>query len=433
MRTSSSGSPIKLVVFGVLLVAAIVVMYMTAGINNAGFRTVVQYPNGHIWVKADPGWYLSLFGTTETYPDLITFDYDKADDGESTLNQPGIAVRYQDGGLGTIFGKDRFALPSDQETMLKLHKAFRSSAGLANKLIRPVTEEATNMTAGLMSSEAAYAEQRGTFIQWSQEQIAKGKYLTYLESKQVTNEQGITEWKNVPVIRMTDEGQPQHLSSDLNDYGIILMGHQITDWDFEPKTLLQISTKREATMAIITAKANAERAKQDAITAEEQGKANVMTAKYEQEVEKEKAVVIAERAKQVAVIKATQLVDVAEQAKLEAEQKKFAASEYKEEQILRGEGDGAYKQLVMEADGALAQKLATYRAVNKDYASAIARQKWVPEIQFGSSGNNEAGTSGTGTAAQDLMNMFMTKTAKDLSLDMSITNQASKAAYSNRQ
>ena len=44
-------------------------------------------------------------------------------------------------------------------------------------------------------------------------------------------------------------------------------------------------------MAIITAKANAERARQDAITAEEQGKAAVMKAKYEKEVEKERAIV----------------------------------------------------------------------------------------------------------------------------------------------
>ena len=89
-------------------------------------------------------------------------------------------------------------------------------------------------------------------------------------------------------------------------------------------------------MAIITAKANAERARQDAITAEEQGKAAVMKAKYEKEVEKERAIVDAQKMKQVAVISAAQKVDVAEQTKLEAEQKKLAANEYKQEQVLRG-------------------------------------------------------------------------------------------------
>jgi hypothetical protein len=206
------------------------------------------------------------------------------------------------------------------------------------------------------------------------------------------------------------------LNSDFKDYGLSVTGFQITDWDFEAKTLAQISAKREATMAIITAKANAERAKQDALTAEEQGKADVMKAKYEKEVEKERAVVDAERAKQVAVIKAEQLVEVATQQKLEAEQKKLSAAEYKQEQILRGEGDGEYKRLVMEADGALAQKLATYERVQNRFAAAIEKQKWVPEIQMGVSNSEQAG----GSAATTLIDMLNAKTAKELALDMSI-------------
>ena len=56
------------------------------------------------------------------------------------------------------------------------------------------------------------------------------------------------------------------------------------------------------------------------------------------------------------------LVEVASQSRLEAEQKKLAAAEYKQEQTLRGEGDAAYKRLVMKADGALQQKLEIGRA-----------------------------------------------------------------------
>ena len=209
-----------------------------------------------------------------------------------------------------------------------------------------------------------------------------------------------------------------HQKGDLSVYGFTVSGHQIVDWNFEDKTLQQISTKREATMAIITAKAQAEQAKQEAITAEEKGKASVMTAKYEKEVDKEKAIVEAEQKQQVAVIEATQNVLVAEQEKMEAEQKKLAAAEYKEEQELRGEGDGAYKRTVMEADGALEQKLEAWVKINQRYAEAIEKQKWVPDIQFG----NTTGTNGVqaqgGNAAMDLIQMFSVKTAKDLLLDM---------------
>jgi hypothetical protein len=207
------------------------------------------------------------------------------------------------------------------------------------------------------------------------------------------------------------------LDSDLADYGIDVNGFQITDWDFEPKTLQQIATKREATMAIITAIANAERAKQDAITSEEQGKAHVMTAKYQKEVVKEQAVVDAQREKEVAVIAAEKNVEVARQKKLEAEQKKLAAVEYKQEQILRGEGDGAYKRLVIEADGALSQKLETYESVMARFATAIEKQKWVPEVQMGAGSGADGGSN-----AMTLIEMMSVKAAKDLALDMSVKN-----------
>jgi len=411
--------PVKVITGGAMFVGLIIVLIMSFGINNAGNRTVVQFPTGTLYVKFTPGIYPILFGTKEIYRDVITFDYDKTDsEVGSSLDQVGIAVRYQDGGTGKVYGKARFTLPGDEVTMIHLHKAFRSNRGVAQKLIKSVTEEGMNLTAGLMSSEEAYAEKRGIFTQWSSQQISKGKFQTRLEKISTVDEgTGKSVTKNIPVISYGKDGLPVHLDSDLDDYGIGVNGFQITDWDFEPKTLQQIATKREATMAIITAKANAERAKQDAITSEEQGKANVMSAKYEKEVLKEQAIVLAEREKEVAVISAQQRVEVARQQKLEAEQKKLAAAEYKQEQILRGEGDGAYKRLVMKADGALAQKLATYESVMNRFAEAIEKQKWVPEIQMGAS------SGGNGAAAMTLIDMLGVKAAKDLALDMKIQNQ----------
>lgn len=403
----------------IIIIAAIfIVAFMSMGINDAGNRTVVQYPTGQLFVKFTPGWYLKAFGTVTVYRDVLTYDYDKTNDGAtSSMSQNGIPVRYQDGGTGTVYGKARFSLPNDEITMLNLHKAFRSNAGVASKLIKTVTEEGMNLTAGLMSSEAAYTEKRSIFTQWSSEQISGGKYQTELKQISTVDEStGKRVVKNIPVITYGKDGLPVHLKSDLKEYGIRVNGFQITDWNFEQKTLNQISTKREATMAIITAKANAERAKQDALTAEEQGKANVMTAKYEKEVEKERAIVVAKQNKEVAVIRAQQLVDVAEQQKLEAEQKKLAAAEYKQEQILRGEGDGEYKRLVMEADGALAQKLVTYERVMSRFAQAVEKQKWVPEVQMGMSGGAAEG----GSSAMALIDMLSVKTAKDLALDMSL-------------
>ena len=419
-----AGDPIKgffkkLVLPIGIIMGILVVIPMIARINDAGQRTVIQYPTGTLEVRFEPGIYMLWFGRSTIYRDVITYDFDKTNsEGEASIDQDGIPVRYQDGGTGTIYGKARFNLPQDEKTMLELHKAFRTNKGVALKLLKTVTEEAQNLTAGLMTSEEAYAEKRGTFIEWSRDQLQNGKYKTKLETKVETDEStGKSVEKNIPVIDFGEDGQALHMDNDLRTYGINVSGYQVTDWDFEKKTLDQISAKREATMAIITAKANAERAKQDAITAEEEGKANVMKAKYEKEVDKERAVVDAQREKEVAVIAAAKLVEVASQSRLEAEQKKLAAAEYKQEQTLRGEGDAAYKRLVMKADGALQQKLDAYIRVNARYAEAVEKQKWVPEVMMGGGGSED------GNAAASLLNLFMTKTARDLSLDLKMQDR----------
>ena len=407
---------IKPVIYFIIGIVLLIVVNLNVGINDAGERTLVQYPWGTLVVKFTPGIYFKFFGSTEVYRDVITYDFDKTNArGEASLDYPGISVRYQDGGTGKVFGKARFTLPNDEETMIKLHKAFRSNDAVAYKLIKSVVEESMNLTAALMSSEESYAEKRGIFTQWAEEQIALGKFFTELKSvtekQEATNERVV---RNIPVIKYGTDGLPLHNNSDFKIYGISISGFQITDWDFEQKTLEQISRKREATMAIITAKAEAERARQDALTAEEQGKKNVMVDKYAKEQEKIQAVVDADKEKEVAVTKAKQNVLVAEQEKLEAEQKRLAAVEYKQEQILRGEGDGEYKRLVMSADGALTAKLEAWQAVHIRYAEAIEKQKWVPEIQMGASSQNG------GSAATDLIEMLKAQTAKELKLDMSI-------------
>lgn len=400
------------------VVAGLMALFGLIGINDGGYRTVVQWPNGKLFVKFTEGWYMKAFGTTTQYPNIITFDFDKTEAGEgATLDQPGIAVRYQDGGTGTIYGLARFALPSDEDGMLKLHRAFRTPNGVAHKLIKPITEEGMNLTAGLMTSESAYAEQRGTFTEWSREQISRGKYRTRLKTVVVEDEvTGKKVSKRIPEIVYGDDGQPRQEASEFASYEVGNTGFQITDWNFEPKTLEQISKKREATMAIITSVANAERAKQEAKEAEEQGKKNVTVAKYQKEVVKTQALVAAQQAKEVAVIKAQQKVSVAEQVKLEAAQKRLAAVEYKQEQILIGEGDAERKRLVLEADGALEQKLQAMIQMNKDAWSEAGKQQWVPNIMFGSVGNAAAGSN----PAMDMMRMLSIKAAQDLQVDMTM-------------
>ncbi len=432
MQVGKLSLSLRTILAGSSVVALLIFTPLVFGINNAGHRTVIQYPTGTLKVKFLPGIYTKWFGTYEIYNDVITFDFDKTqNEAGGTIDQNGISVRYQDGGTGTVFGISRFRLPSDDTSMLKIHKDFRSNSGVAYKIIKNSTEEIMNHTAGLMTSEESYAEKRGTFTQYAKDQLDHGKYAT--DQKDIVTVEAGMEFcleedlsaelqkecksvkkttKSIPIIA-TKDGMPIHLSSDLHDYGISVSGFNMIDWSYEPKTLEQIAKKREATMAIITAKADAERAKQDAITAEQKGLANVMTAKYEKEVDKERAIVEAEQQRDVAVINAQQKVRVAEQNKLEAEQNKLAAFEEKKRLIALGEGEAERKRLNMQADGYAQQKIDAWKEVNFHYAEMIPKYQgsWVAQIQMGAS-------SGSVNGAQSLIDLLSAKTASDLALTM---------------
>ena len=68
----------------------------------------------------------------------------------------------------------------------------------------------------------------------------------------------------------------------------------------------------------------------------------------------------------------------------------------------------------MQADGALQQKLEAWVIVQSRFAEEFGKQKWVPEIQMGSSGES------AGSPAMTLIEMLGVKAAKDLSLDMRV-------------
>lgn len=400
------------------LVIALVIAFFTIDNNDMGERTVLQYPWGAQTVKFQPGVFFRCFGKTWVYPDYIKFDFDlqSSKDDNLILDQKGITVRYQDGGRGDVYSNALFGLPKVEQEMLNLHKAYQSKEGVAFNLIKTITEETMNLTAGLMRSEEAYATKRGMFTEMAKSQIRKGPFRTTIKvitqkdeatGKVITNE--------IPEVEMVN-GQPTHIKSALQDFGVTLAALQLNDPGFEEKTLKQIDDKRSATMAIITAKATAEKAKQDAITAEENGKAEKVKARYEEEVKKERAVVLAQQQKEVATISAKQKVEVARQAFLEAKEMKNRAKEIKEANILEGQGLAEKKRLIMQADGALAQKLEAFMTVNRIYAKEFGKQKWVPEIQFGES-------KGGSNAAMDLIQMMTVNQAKalGLNLDMKVT------------
>jgi hypothetical protein len=198
----------------------------------------------------------------------------------------------------------------------------------------------------------------------------------------------------VEIVEKTP-GQPvRQEESPIKTYGVRLYNISINGIEYDKSVEKQIQTQQQAIMNVQTAMANAKKAEQDAITIAKQGEAEAAKAKWEQEVVKAKMVTQAEAQRKV------------------AEEEVKTAELNKRRDILEGEGIAAKKRLVMQADGALQQKLETYVTVQKYWAEAFSKYggNVVPQIQ--------SGGGGTVNGATMFMEMMGMKAARDLNIDL---------------
>ena len=375
---------------------------------------------GTLSVESNPGSYFRMGAGVQEYrkQDNYSFEYiaptcQVTQQGQVCTQNPNdrsIQVQFNDGGKAKIGGNVQWEMPQDQEHVLALHVLYGSQQGVDQALMRNAINRAMTFTAPLMSATESYAVRKAEFLQMFADQLENGIYQSQTidtrAADPITGEMKTV--KITSIIKDPKTGLPLHAEeSPLKKYGITIQAPTITHMVYETKVEEQIQQQRDNILAIQTAQAQAKKAEQAAITAAKNGEANAMEAKWAQEVLKAKAVTQAEQEKAVAELNAARDLSVATLAAKTAEQ-------YKYEQIKIGEGDSARKQLVMQADGALQQKLDTYLQVQTVWANAFKdyRGAIVPNTVMGSSGSASNG-------AQSFMDLMTAKAAKDLTLDTS--------------
>jgi regulator of protease activity HflC (stomatin/prohibitin superfamily) len=263
------------------------------------------------------------------------------------------------------------------------------------------------MTGPMMTSKESYAEMRNELISYIEDQAINGVYKTIPKEVKIQDLMTGAE-KTVMRVEIAKDASGAPLrqeASPLTRFGVKIYNLSINSIDYDDNVEKQISAQQQAIMEVQTAMAEAKKAEQRALTAAKEGEANAAKAKWEQETIKARAVTEAQQKLEV------------------AELDKKAAEQTKQKEILLGEGEARRKELAMQAEGALEQKLKAYIEVNKVYADAISKYTgaWVPTIVMGS---GASGKSGSG--AQDLIDLLMVKTAKDLSLDLSVPGTTKK-------
>lgn len=306
MAEGKKASPRKVgvVVFVVIAVGALAFFANNVfTTNKAGYYQVKQAAvTGKMSVRNTPGMYGQFFGDITTYQISDMYYFSKYDEeGGTGIEAAPIKVRFNDGGTAEVSGSIKYRLSQVEDTQLKLHADFKSYSAVKQDLVRQVVTEALMQTATLMKAEESYSTRRAEFASLAEEQIKRGIFATESDEVKTTDADGNEFIERYVNLKYGDDGQPAvRKTSPFVRYNIEVTQFVIKDIDFDDTIDALIAKKKEAEQQRVVAKANAERAKQDAITAEQQGLAKVAEAKALEEVEKIKEVTQAQKRFEVA-------------------------------------------------------------------------------------------------------------------------------------
>ncbi len=275
----------------VLLVVTMSLSSQLLETNNAGYYQVKQAAfSGTMSVRNDPGTYWQGFASITNYAVSDEYYFSKHDaDGAATEDGP-IKVRFNDGGTAEISGVIKFRLSTADEDQLRLHQDFKVYTAVKHSLIRQVVTEAVQQTANLMKAEESYSTRRSQFAALSEEQVELGVFETVAKVQKFKDTDG-NDFIETSVELKYENGKPVvRKQSSLPRYKITVLQFVIKDIDFDETIENLINKKKDAEQQKVVSRANAEKAKQDTITAREQGEALIAQAKATEDVKKIQAV-----------------------------------------------------------------------------------------------------------------------------------------------
>lgn len=267
--------------------------------NDSGYYQVQQAAfSGDMSVRTEPGTYWQLFSQITTYTLSDEYDFSKDDNAD----EGPIKVQFNDGSTAHISGVIKFRLSAKESDQLMLHRDFKKYTAVKHSLIRQIVSEAVKQTANLMRAEESYSTRRSEFAALAEEQVVNGIYETESKIQRLKDTEG-NEFIETSVNLKLVNGKPVvRKPSPLPRYNVEVLQFVIKDIDFDSIIENLISKKKEAEQQKVVARANAEKAKQDAITAREQGEAKIAEAKAAEEVKKIQAVVQAQKEYEVSVL-----------------------------------------------------------------------------------------------------------------------------------
>ncbi len=233
-----------------------------------------------------------------------------------------------------------------------------------------------------MKSEESYSSRRSEFASLLEEQVRRGIFETEAREVKEKDMDG-NEFNDVNIVVKVDKNGHNMIrkTSPLIGYGVEVIQVIIKDIDYDDTIDALIAKKKEAEQQRVVAKANAEKSKQDTITARERANADVAIAKGAEEVEKIKAVTQAEKEKAVAILSAQKDFEAAKLARQTAEQVALA-------ETTKGRAEAEINRLKVSAGLTPQERMELEVKKDIGVAKELAKTKF-PEIMiFGGNGGN---------------------------------------------
>lgn len=324
----------------------------------------------------------------------------------------------------------RFRLPGENQ-FLKIAQEYRTPENFINTALIPAIKETLQATASLMSADDYYAGARSGFGAEFENQLNNGIYL--IKRKEVhraslQGEKGMVPggldaigFDDSSVVMVTEKvtdsaGVAMSKQQQFRKFDVEVVEARITNVDPNPQYKGRMVKVQTALAELAVARQNKLKEQEEKLLVTARGEKEVEVKRQETlrdqierttraETEKKLTLIDASRQNERAVIEQKTAAIALEKAKIDAQAIKITA-----------DAEAYAKNAVIEADGALDKKLATFERIHQYWATA-AKTAPVPSIVMG---GGTSGSSGRNDEVTSFMDILKTKAAKDLALEMNI-------------
>ena len=224
------------------------------------------------------------------------------------------------------------------------------------------------------------------------------------------------------MVKMTDAaGNDIRVPHDYAQWGIVVAQAILENLDPDDRFEEQIQARKDAASRRIVAREQRLEQEEQRLLAIQAGETDIAKRQAAARTEQIQATTDAETQKQLALIAAEQQREQADIARQTAGINLEKARIDAEAVTVAADAEAYAKSAILEADGALAQKLDAWVEAQRVWASAAAQIN-VPSTVI--AGGGEGGTAGSALGTVDqFMQLMMMKTAQDLQVDPTIRTQ----------